>query len=55
MLPVSCPQLAPLTDPSFGATTMKLIEVANQYRECREAALGLDANHNPKKAQGASK
>lgn len=35
----SCPELAPLTDPSFGATTLKLIEVAGQYRECRAAAL----------------
>jgi hypothetical protein len=26
--------------PSFGATTLKLIEVAGIYRECRAAALG---------------
>lgn len=35
----SCPELAALTEPSFGATTLKLIEVAGQYRECRAAAL----------------
>lgn len=35
----ACPKLTPLSDDSFGATTLKLIEVANQYRECREAAL----------------
>jgi len=39
---VSCPPLTPLADPSFGATTLKLIEVAGQYRECRAAALGKD-------------
>jgi len=38
----SCPPLTPLADPSFGATTLKLIEVAGQYRECRAAALGKD-------------
>ena len=35
----ACPELTQLNDPSFGATTMKLIEVAGQYRECRAAAL----------------
>lgn len=40
LVEASCPPLAPLTDSSFGATTLKLIEVAGQYRECREAALG---------------
>jgi hypothetical protein len=39
LLTVSCPPLTPLTDDSFGATTLKLIEVAGQYRMCREAAL----------------
>lgn len=34
----SCPQLTPLTDPSFGATTQKLIDVASQYHQCRAAA-----------------
>lgn len=37
----SCPPLTPLADPSFGATTLKLVEVANLYRECRKAALQL--------------
>ncbi len=36
----SCPDLTPLADPSFGATTLKLIDVAGQYRKCRRAALG---------------
>ena len=35
----SCPELTPLTDNTFGATTNKLVEVAGQYYECREAAL----------------
>lgn len=35
-----CPPLQALTDDSFGATTIKLIEVAIQYRKCRAAALG---------------
>lgn len=36
----SCPQLTPLADDSFGATTLKLLEVAEQYLKCRAAALG---------------
>ena len=36
----SCPSLTPLADDSFGATSLKLIEVAGQYRKCRAAALG---------------
>ena len=36
----SCPDLTPLADDSFGATTLKLIDVAGQYRKCRRAALG---------------
>lgn len=36
----SCPDLTPLADSSFAATTLKLVEVAGQYRECRAAALG---------------
>ena len=36
----SCPELTPLADSTFGATTEKLLQVAGQYRECREAALG---------------
>jgi hypothetical protein len=35
----SCPELTPLGDDTFGATTSKLVEVANYYRDCREAAL----------------
>jgi hypothetical protein len=35
----SCPELSPLIDDSFGATTDKLASVGIQYRECREAAL----------------
>lgn len=35
----SCPRLTELSDPSFGATVLKLVEVAGQYNECREAAL----------------
>lgn len=35
----SCPDLTPLDDPSFGATTLKLIDVAGQYRKCQRAAL----------------
>jgi hypothetical protein len=29
----------PLTDDSFGATTLKLVEVAGVYYRCRAAAL----------------
>lgn len=36
----SCPDLAPLSDDTFGATTMKLVEVAGQYRKCQRAAIG---------------
>ena len=39
LIAISCPQLTPLNDDSFGATTLKLIEVAGQYYRCREAAL----------------
>lgn len=39
----SCPDLVPLTDPSFGATMQKLIEVAGIYYRCREAALADQA------------
>lgn len=35
----NCPELAPLLDDSFGATVLKLVEIANQYRDCRAAAL----------------
>lgn len=36
---MSCPPLTPLSEDSFGATTRKLLEVAQQYHECRAAAL----------------
>jgi hypothetical protein len=35
----SCQELTPLGDDTFGATTGMLVEVANQYWDCREAAL----------------
>lgn len=34
----SCPQLAPLSDDTFGATASKLVEVAGIYYQCRAAA-----------------
>ena len=39
----ACPELTPITDPSFGATVAKLGQVAGQYRECRAAALAAPA------------
>lgn len=36
----ACPLPSPLTDDSFGSVTLKLQQVAGQYRECRAAALG---------------
>ena len=37
----SCPKsLGELTDPSFGATVEKLVEVASVYYECRTAVFG---------------
>lgn len=35
----NCPELTPLADDSFGATTLKLVEVAGIYYRCRAAAL----------------
>jgi len=35
----SCPELTPLSEGSFAATTTKLLEVATRYQQCREAAL----------------
>ena len=35
----SCPPLTPLADNTFGATTLKLIDVAGQYNVCRCAAV----------------
>lgn len=34
----SCPPLTPLSDDSFGATTLKLVEVSGIYYQCRAAA-----------------
>jgi len=45
LLSASCPPLTPLADPTFGATTLKLIETAGQYRECRCAALPDQCEH----------
>lgn len=36
---MACPELSPLQDDSFAATTLKLTEVGGIYRECRKAAL----------------
>lgn len=38
LIEASCPPLTPLDDPSFGATTRKLVEVAGIYYRCRAAA-----------------
>lgn len=38
LLLASCPNLTPLADDGFGATTIKLVEVATTYNECRCAA-----------------
>jgi hypothetical protein len=43
----ACPRLTELSDPSFGATVLKLIEVAGQYAECREAALAGQPAEKP--------
>lgn len=42
----SCPELSPLADDTFGATTSKLVEVAGIYHECRAAALGKRSTGN---------
>lgn len=39
LVTASCPPLTPLADPTFGATTLKLLEVAGQYNVCRCAAV----------------
>lgn len=39
LITASCPELTPQTDPTFGATILKLQEVGGQYRECRTACL----------------
>lgn len=38
----SCPELTPLQNDSFGATSAKLVEVAGIYYQCRTAALGVE-------------
>jgi hypothetical protein len=38
LVTASCPKLTPLLDDSFGATTLKLLEVTHTYYECRRAA-----------------
>lgn len=35
----SCPPLTELSDDTMGALLAKLIDVSNQYRDCRAAAL----------------
>ena len=37
LIGTNCVELTPPTDPSFGATTSKLIEVVGQYRKCKAA------------------
>lgn len=39
LVTAACPALTGLEDPSFGATTLKLIAVAGQYNQCRCAAV----------------
>lgn len=34
----SCPELTPLSDNTFGATTAKVVEIAGIYYQCRAAA-----------------
>jgi hypothetical protein len=43
----SWPELSPLADDTFGAATLKLIEVGTQYRKCREAALAGRGEEKP--------
>jgi hypothetical protein len=51
----SCPKLTELSDPSFGATVLKLIEVAGIYAECREAALAGQPIEKPSYSLGRRK
>ena len=39
LVQAACPELTPLADDSFGATTRKLLEVVERYWQCRAAAL----------------
>lgn len=50
LLEQACPQLTPLADASFGATTVKLTEVAGVYHECRCVALELPCRPHPEEA-----
>lgn len=49
----NCPDLVPLTDASFGATTNKLIEVAGIYHRCRAAIFLPVPTGGPDDKQGA--
>jgi hypothetical protein len=40
LLAVSCPDLTPPLDDTFGATTIALVKTSEQYYKCRAAALG---------------
>lgn len=39
LVTANCPDLTPLVDDSFGATALKVVEVAGIYYRCRQAAL----------------
>ena len=39
LVQAACPELTPLVDDSFGASTRKLLEVVERYWQCRAAAL----------------
>lgn len=43
LVAAACPELTPLADDSFGATTRKLLEVVERYWQCRAAALAGQA------------
>lgn len=47
LVQASCPQLTPLSDDTFAATSLKLIEVAGIYHECRAAALAGKPDAGP--------
>ena len=44
-----CVELTPMVDDSFGATTLKLAEVAGQYHKCRKAAFGVVEQYEEQK------
>ena len=35
----NCPELTPLASDDFGATTLKLVDTAKQYHQCRAACI----------------